>query len=329
MGAPIAVEIVASPPASDDAAQALLAACSAVAGAGGCVLAGEEPALAARARVVVEFTDGYARVRVQTSLPQAAGAPGPGRSAKREALFREQDPLVERFRAAGLIVAGLVSDLTPERPRAPESPPPAPPPPSPSPSLSPPPVEVAPSPATSFEPPPTSPRARDWTVALSLAGYGGVSSVRPRLGVALTADAALRPWRVFLTTSASYEQAVARDSMGISDARGRVGAGVGGHVPITGSALSLLGRASIEVEDLLVSVDQPRTGRYDAASRVLPGFALEGEVVWSFDAGVAAFANICLAWADEQVDVSVAGQPTTVLSPWTASAGLGLAVQFR
>jgi hypothetical protein len=328
MGAPIAVELVASLPASDEAAQALLAACSAAAGPGGCVLTGAEPAPEARARAVVEFAEGYARVRVETSLPPAAGAHGPGRSATREAMFRQQDPLVERFRAAGLIVAGLVSDLTPNRPRTPELSPPAAPPPSPSPSPPPPSIEIAPSPATSSEPLPAPPRTRDWAVALSLAGYGGVSSVRPRLGAALTADAAFRPSRVFLTTSASYEQAVTRDSTGISDARGRVGAGLGGYVPIAGPALSLLGRAIIEVEDLRVSVDQPRTGRYDAASRVLPGFALEGEVVWSFG-GVAAFVDVRLAWADAQVDVSVAGQPTTVVSPWAAGAGLGLAVEFR
>jgi hypothetical protein len=193
------------------------------------------------------------------------------------------------------------------------------------------PIEVTPAPATSSEtpPPPAPSRARDWAVALSLTGYGGVSSVRPRLGVALTADAALRPSRVFLTTFASYEQAVARDSTGISDARGTIGAGLGGYVPIAGPALALLGRASIEVEDLRVSVDQPVTGRYDAASRVLPGVGLEGEVVWSFGAGVAVFVDARLAWADEEVDVSVAGRSTTVVSPWAAGGGLGLAVEFR
>jgi hypothetical protein len=320
MGAPIAVELVASLPASDEAAQALIASCSGAAGPAGCIFTDTARATDERAHVVVEFADGYARVRVQVTLAPSAATHGGPRSAMREARFREEDPIVERFRAAGLIVAGLVSELTPERVR----PPPPPPVPSPPSDI----VEPAPTPAV-FPVSPKLPVAQDWTAALSLAGFVGISSVRPRFGLALAADSAFHPSAVFLTTSASYEQAIERDSMGISDVRGRLGAGLGAYVPIAGPALSLVGRARVEVEDLRVSVSQPQTGRYDAASRVLPGFAGEGEVAWSVLPGVAVFADVRAAWVDEQIDVAVAGRPAAVISSWMFGAGLGLAVEIR
>jgi hypothetical protein len=134
---------------------------------------------------------------------------------------------------------------------------------------------------------------------------------------------------VFLTTSSSYEETIERDSMGISDVRGRLGAGLGAYVPIAGPALFLLGRARVEVEDLRVSVSQPQTGRYDAASRVLPGLAGETEVAWSVLPGVAIFADVRAAWVDAQIDVAIGGRPAEVISSWMFGAGLGLAVEIR
>jgi hypothetical protein len=320
MGAAITVELVASPPASDEAAQALIASCSGATPAG-CTFADASRAADDRARVVVEFADGYARVRVRATLAPSAFTQGAPRSATREAQFRAEDPLVERFRATGLIAAGLVSDLTPERARPPE--PPAPPP---LPAW--PPAIVQPA-AVALAAPAVSSVAQDWIAALSFAGFVGISSVRPRLGFALAADTALRPLAVFLTTSASYEQAIGRDTVGISDARGRLGAGLGASAPVGGSGLSLVGRARVEVEDLQVSVSQPQTGRYDAATRILPGLAGEAEVAWSVTPGVAVFADVRGAWVDAQIDVAVGGKPEAVISPWSAGVGLGLAVEIR
>jgi hypothetical protein len=324
MGAPIAVELV--PPANGEMAQVLIATCSSAAGPDGCVLADAAAPRPARARVVVTFVEGYAGVRIEVTVasPESSRAPD---AEVREAQFREADPLVERFRAAGLIAASLVSDLTSTRVRAAE------------PALHSPAVPTV-STAAPGEPPPepsaalpdaptAAPPRGAWTAALSLGTFVGFSLVRPRAGLALTADSAFRPSTVFFTTSASYEQAVARDAMGISDVRGRLGAGVGVFLPVARTALSLTGRARFELEDLRVSVSQPQTGRFDAASRILPGVAGDLELDWMLLQSLAVFANARIDWADAQVDVSVSDKPAAVLEPWSFAAGVGLAAFIR
>jgi hypothetical protein len=128
--APIALELVANPPPDGDLARALVGACSGAAGPGGCVLADSTGDVVPRARIVVTFSPDGARVRVEvlatgTDAGAATGTSGGeaskaevGVAASREVAFREGDPRIERFRAAGLVAAGLAADLSNPGPEA-------------------------------------------------------------------------------------------------------------------------------------------------------------------------------------------------------------------
>lgn len=347
---PIPVEVVAQPPATDRQAHALIASCADAAGPAGCELAGDDPQVDGAVRAVVTFVDGYARVRVEARLPvsQPDGKRA-SRVAAREAAFQDSDPIDERFRAAGLIVAGLVADLAAPQtvssrvaPASRANPPPADgtlasaPPAADRGALEPAPAFVAAGPPANGSlaegprtPPesaaPTAPSER-WPVALSLGGIATPLSDRPRIGAALEADFPLASSPVFFTTHASYAQTVRADTAGISTFGGTTGAGVGVSVRIPRSPIWVRGRGRLQIEALRVAVDQPGTGQRDAESVLLPGFGADGELVWAMSPAIGAFAGVHVDWADEEVAVSVAGRPTELLTPWSGSVGFGATV---
>ena len=98
--------------ADEGGERVLLQTCAAAAGAGGCVLAADSPEPEARARVEVSFASGCTRVRVTATGHRTEGASEP-RVAERESWFQSDDPLVERYRAAGLIAASLGAEVSP------------------------------------------------------------------------------------------------------------------------------------------------------------------------------------------------------------------------
>jgi hypothetical protein len=284
-------------------------------------------------RAVVLFALGYARVRVEAGL-QPDGQRN-SRTAAREAAFREGDPILERFRAAGLIVAGLAADLAPSGVPAGVGP-------APHTSLTPrdapqvnptaPPQEilesapaVAAAPAPPENPTPVS-RPHRWPVALSLAGIVTPLSDRPRIGGALDGDFPLPLPSTFITTHASYGQTVQSDAAGISifDGTLGVGAGVAARIPL--SQIWVRSRARVEIEALRVAIDQPGTGHRDAESVLLPGLGADVELVWAMSPVAGVFAGARLDWSNDKVSVLVAGKPTEVLSSWSAVVGLGATV---
>jgi hypothetical protein len=293
--APIVVDVapLASAPQDADLAAALIDACSAAAGPGGCVLDAHD-AVESRAHVVVSFAAGEARVRVE--VQPIAGEPG----RAREVTFRDDDPRLERYRATGLIVAGLVADVATGTP-VPEPPPPL---------L--PPVDV--------EPP-----AR--RVLLYLAGQTGWNGARPWGGAQLGADVTVAA-PVFLALSASYDQTWQRDGRGIAGQRSAAGIGVGVLAPLVRDRLDLRIRLALELQELRASIEQPSTGREDAAGRGSSGIEGGVDLALPITAGLAVFAGGRVDWWGGQTTVRVRGAPDETIGAWMVSVAVGLNVRF-
>jgi hypothetical protein len=298
MAAPIVVELAATAPSVVDPelSRALIDACSAAAGPGGCVVEAD-PGLEPRARVLVTFGAAGERVRVELEAPSA----GAGRS--REVSFRDDDPRLERFRATGLVVAGLVADLS-----APEPPAEAP---------------VASSVVTERTVPQLQRR-----VLVRLEGHSGWNGARPWGGVALGADLSLAG-QVFLALSGAYDQTWTRDSRGISAQRAAFGLGAGVAMPLVADRLELRVRVALELEELRASIVQPGTLREDDAGRTLAGFEAGVDLVAPITANLDAF---CGARADGwggNTTVRVAGAPDEVIGAWMMAIAAGLNVRFE
>jgi hypothetical protein len=294
VAAPIVVDI-APPSAAQDAdlAAAMLDACAAAAGPGGCVLDAHD-GIESRAHVVVSFTGGEARVRVEVQPI----AEEPVRA--REVTFREDDPRLERYRATGLVVAGLVSDVATGTPAAEPPPPPSPP------------IEV--------EPP-----AR--RVLLYLAGQTGWNQARPWGGAQLGADVTVVA-PVFLALSASYAQTWERDGRGIVGQRSAAGIGAGVAAPLVRDRLELRLRVALQLQELRASIEQPSTHREDAAGRGSTGIEGGVDLAFPITSGLAAFAGGRLDWWGGQTTVRVQGAPDETIGAWMVSVALGLNVRF-
>jgi hypothetical protein len=298
VAAPIVVDLAptAGPAADPGLAGALIDSCSAAAGPGGCVLDAHAP-VESRARVLVTFDAGEARVRVEVLAPVAADA-----VRAREVSFRSDDPTLERFRATGLIVAGLVSDLTPLEPAA-EAPPPPP-------SI-----------------PPIAPQEPSRPVLLHLGGEVGWNGARPWTGVSLGADVALT-MPLFLVLAGSYDQTWARDARGIAAQRTALAVGAGVGAPLVGDRLEVRLRVALEVQALRASILQPSTLREDDGSRTLTGAELGADLILPIAAGLDAFCGGGVGWWGGRTTVLVQSSPDEVIGAWMIAAALGLDVRL-
>lgn len=293
----IVVDLVASAPADESLAQSLVTSCSAAAGPGGCVLGAAQEARAdVRAHVVVSFSAGYAAVHVEAVAPLLAGEA----SRARDITFREADPPIERFRAAGLVVAQLISESPPRADDAavpPETP------------------ELAP-------PAPTTPARHDAPIG-SLAWTLSPTTVRPRVGVSLGADIPVGP-PVFLTMSALYQQSWHRDATGISERRVALCVGAGLAARLVPGALDFRARVELEVEDLLASIQQPTTGQQDAGGRVVAGAGAGAELIWPMSERIGLFVGGRVAWLGSETVLRVHEQAASTIPAAEGSLALGL-----
>jgi hypothetical protein len=310
MPAPIVIELahcVAPDPAY---AQALVGGCSRATGAGGCILRTAETALAdTRVRVVVSFWDGYSRARIEAIEPVSDH-----RARTRDIAFRDEDPLPERFRAAGLVAAGLVSDMDEA---ASDSPPYG--------------VESARTGAGVAEPkgadkdsdqPSRAPGTT--SVALAAAGLLGVDRLRTRIGTWLGVDVPIRSSVAYAALSVNYEQAWRSDPNGIAESREGLGLGAGARLQGGERALALRGWGQLQVENLHASIEQPATGRRDAGSRVSFGLGAGADIILPLSAWVGVFAGARITWLGGDTAIHVQDKPVTVLPEWAFSLPLGL-----
>ncbi|WP_437318228.1 hypothetical protein [Sorangium sp. So ce385] len=108
MAAPIVVDIASGPAVQGELPALLVEACSRAAGGGGCALGDPKRTGTPVRALAVVWLDGpdHRRLRVDVA---SLGAPG-GTLSSREIEFREEDPLPDRYRTAGLLVAALASE---------------------------------------------------------------------------------------------------------------------------------------------------------------------------------------------------------------------------
>jgi hypothetical protein len=222
----------------------------------------------------------------------ADGAPGPSRVAT----FRAEDPMPERFRAAGLIAAGLV---TSESARAD--------------GLS------------------GAPAAEGTLVAsevLLRAGVGtGVTDERSWAYAQFGTDFRVAgPFDVGLDVG--YARTWSRDTSGITQQRLSFGAGPGIALPLVPRRLELRARIEGELQQLRADVTQPSTGRQDASGRTLVGLAGEVDLDIPLGAGLELFLGDRVAGWGSATSVRVQNVPVETIGSWLEVAIVGLNVRL-
>ena len=312
--APIALELVANPPPDGDLSRALVDACSGAAGPGGCVLADSTGGIAPRARIVVTFSPDGARVRVEvlatgmdagTAVGAATGTTGTeggvGVAASREVVFHEGDPRIERFRAAGLMAAGLAADLSGSGPEA---------------------VAAGGEPVRQEGAVPAT------GAVVRLGGSIGGNGGRPWAGAELGGDFGVAgPW--FVGLSGVYGQTWARDIHGIAEQRAAFGIGAGAAARLADGRVEVRVRAAVDLQEVRASVVQPATGSEDAGGRTLAGAEAGLDLLVHTGAGLGVFAGARVGFWGDDTTVRVAGQPVETIQAWAYGLTLGLNVSLR
>jgi hypothetical protein len=292
--APILIDLVATPPPGPELANALVSTCSSVAVAGGCALSGDVSVQPIRARVVVTFDPAYDRVRVEL-------AEGPHAGLWRDATFHESDPVVERFRSAGLVVAGLVEQLEH--------------------------VESPPPPAT---PPAEAPRAAPSREAVDLSAHAriGWTNMRPWAGVAIDAAVPVARSRFFLAAKVAYDHTWQATGNGVSGRRMAFGAGAGGSLPLIEGHLELCPRLTLELEDVGAEVTDPATGRSDSGGRFLVGVTGELDLLVPLGSLFALVGGADVAWLGDSTPVLVHDRLATTIPAWMIHLTLGVGIRI-
>jgi hypothetical protein len=297
MTAPIAIELVADSTSDSETSRALVEACSDAAGAGGCILGAPlDDDTPPRARVVVVFFDGSARVRVSLV------ATGSGSGVSREAVFHDGDPTRERFRAAGLIAAGLVAAAE----------------------------ATAAEPVTGAEASGPAPRESPASVGRTLVRVGGGigwTTERPWIYGQLGADFMVAPPFV-VSLSGGYGRTWSRDDAGIAEQWASFGAGPGVAVPLFGSPWSLHARVEAEVQRVVADVTQPSTGLQDEGGRTFVGVGAALEIVFPVAGGLGFFLGDRVDFWGSRTAVRVAGVPVESIGTWLDTATVGLTVRI-
>jgi hypothetical protein len=210
-------------------------------------------------------------------------------AAAREVEFREDDPPVERFRAAGLVAAGLVADLGRTDDMAASN----------------------------------GAARREGVVVVRLGGAMAWNDGRPWVGAELGGDfGVVGPW--FVALSGVYGQTWARDPRGIAEQRTALGVGGGADVRLANGRLQLRVSCALDLQEVRASIVQPMTGREDAGGRALAGADGGLDLVVPIGSGLGVFAGARLGFLGDATAVRVAGQAIETIQPWAYGLALGL-----
>ncbi|WP_437592288.1 hypothetical protein [Sorangium sp. So ce1000] len=308
MPAPIVVDIASGPAVEGELPALLVEACSRVAGAGGCALGGPKRAGTPVRALAVVWLDGpdHRRLRVDVA---SLGAPE-GTLSSREIEFREEDPLPDRYRTAGLLVAALAS----ERAGAPTPPDPT--------------TDAAPA----ADAPP--PRPLGWFLAAGglvgngldrgPAGEGGPA----RAGGWVMATALDGRSGFFGTLSASYATTLREPAPGLSVQWLTLGGGGGIAAPI--APLDALVRARIEAAvDWVIA--SPRDPKKPEPGETGHGWAFGTrtaiDLVWPAEGSVALLGSAEAFVRIHRTDLHVPPKPEAALPKGGFTGMLG--VQLR
>jgi hypothetical protein len=299
--APIAIEMVADP--NPDAAEirALVDACSLAAGGGACVVGAMPDDAPPRATAIVTFTGGVAGVRVEV-----VGSAGEATRAARTVTFRAEDPIAERFRAAGLIVAGLVlgTDAGPPDEAAERS---------------------VPSPA--LPPANTDETARVPVAMVHVSAGAGEGGGRPWWQGEMGGDFAIGG-ALFASIAGLYARTMSRDGQGIEDQRSSLAVGLGGALSLFRDRLQLRVRAQGAVVEVRADIVQPGTGRQGAGDRTLPGAGGELELIAPLGRNLGVFVRDRFDFWGSGTRLRVDGGSVETIGSWLDAASVGLNVRL-
>lgn len=264
MAAPIVVELASGPAVHGELAALLVEACSRAAGRGGCALGDPKRTGTAVRALAVVWLDGpdHRRLRVDVAT---LGSPE-GTLSSREIEFRDEDPLPDRYRTAGLLVAALAA----ERAGAPAPPAPT----------------GAEQAADAEQEAAAPPRPLGWFIGAGGLAGSGLEGGPARAGGWIMATALDRRSGFFGSLSASYAAALREPAPGLSVQWLTLGGGGGLAAPIR--PLDALVRARIEAtaDWVMASAQDPKK-----PPEVGHGWALGSrtavDLLWPADGSVA------------------------------------------
>lgn len=317
MPAPIVVDIASGPAVQGELPALLVEACSRAAGGGGCALGDPKRGGTPLRALAVVWLDGpdYRRLRVDVA---SLGAPE-GTLSSREIEFREEDPLPDRYRTAGLLVAALASEragsATPPEPTAAE------------PTAAEP---TAAEPAADALPP----RPLGWFLAVGgLVGNGlDVGPARAagpaRAGGWVMATALDRRSDFFGTLSVSYATALREPAPGLSVQWLALGGGGGIAAPI--APLDALVRARIEVaaDWVMASPRDPKKPEETGHGWAF-GTRTAIDLVWPAEGSVALLGSAEAFVRIHQTDLHVPPKPEAALPKGGFTGMLGVQLRLQ
>ncbi|WP_437993288.1 hypothetical protein [Sorangium sp. So ce145] len=312
MPAPIVVDIASGPAVHGELPALLIEACSRAAGGGGCALGDPKRAGTPVRALAVVWLDGpdYRRLRVDVA---SVGAPE-GTLWSREIEFREEDPVPDRYRTAGLLVAALAS----ERAGAPASP------------------EPTGAAAAGIEPAAAAPPPRPLGWFLAAGGLvgngldrGPAGVVGPaRAGAWVMATALDRRSGFFGTLSASYATALREPAPGLSVQWLALGGGGGIAAPI--APLDALVRARIEAaaDWVIASPGDPKKPEETGHGWAI-GTRTAIDLVWPAEGSVALLGSAEAFVRIHQTDLRVRPKPEATLPKGGVTGMLGVQLRLR
>ncbi|XXY46018.1 hypothetical protein WME91_39050 [Sorangium sp. So ce269] len=267
MAAPIVVEIASGPAMQGELAALLVEACSRAAGGGGCALGSPKRTGTPVRALAVVWLDGpeHRHLRVDVA---SLGSPE-GTLSSRELEFRDEDPLPDRYRTAGLMVAALAAE------RAGAAAPPA--------AAD---TERDPA-ATDTERGAGAPaRALGWSVGAGGLAGSGLEGGPARAGGWVMATALDRRSGFLGTLWASYATALREPAPGLSVQWLTLGGGGGIAAPVR--PLDALVRARLEatVDWVMASAQDPKKPPETAHGWAF-GTRTAVDLLWPADSGVA------------------------------------------
>ncbi|XXX78398.1 hypothetical protein WMF30_06465 [Sorangium sp. So ce134] len=305
MAAPIVVDIASGPAVHGELPALLVEACSRAAGGGGCALGDPRRSGTPVRALAVVWLDGpdHRRLRVDVA---SVGAPG-GTLSSREIEFREEDPLPDRYRTAGLLVAALAS----ERAGAPAGAP----------------ADAAPAGAEqAAEAPP--PRPFGWFIGAGGLAGSGLDGGPARAGGWVMATALDRRSGFFGTLSASFATALREPAPGLSVQWLTLGGGGGIAAPI--APLDALVRARFEAaaEWVMASPRDPKKPEETGHGWAF-GARTAIDLAWPAEGSVALLGSAEAFVRVHQADLGVHPKPKATLPSGGLTGMLGVQLRLR
>ncbi|WP_437815271.1 hypothetical protein [Sorangium sp. So ce1078] len=301
MAAPIVVDIASGPAVHGELPALLVEACSRAAGGGGCALGDPKRAGTPVRALAVIWMDGPDHLRLRVDVA-SLGSPD-GTLSSRQIEFRAEDPLPDRYRTAGLLVAALAT----ERAGAPTPPQPA-----------------GAEPAADAAPP----RPLGWFVGAGGLAGSGLDGGPARAGGWVTATALDRRSGFFGTLSASYAAALREPAPGLSVQWLALGGGGGIAAPI--GPLDALVRARVEAaaEWVIASPRDPKKPEETGYGWAF-GTRTAIDLVWPAEGSVALLGSAEAFVRFHQTDLHVHPKPKATLPKGGFTGMLGAQLRLR